>query len=111
MTAPLYFTATMTSGQTMSRAVDLGYPYGKCSIEIPTMISGTDVYLKGSSDGTTYRRIYFRTEDATPVLFTLASSLTNAIFPLDVQLPRYVKVELSTAISNDSMAFGLYVYN
>jgi hypothetical protein len=62
------------------------------------MTSATDIYIQGSTDdGVTYRRIYFKTEDSSPVALTFPSSVTNGIYPIDAPLPDRVRIEFSSA--------------
>ena len=97
---PRVYSVTPASGATVSTAVDLGHSFRSYSIEIPTMASGTDIYIQGSTnEGTTYRRIYFSTEDSSPVAIQFPSNVTNGIYPVVAALPQLVRVEFSTAIT------------
>jgi len=101
------FTTTMTSGSTLTNAVDLAGGYNNVMIVIPTMTSGTDIRLKGSEelDGT-YRAIYLEPKvgSTTPTLFNIASSVTNCMFPISVS-NQYVKVEFTTACTASAHVF------
>lgn len=105
---PRIFYVNPASGATLSTGLDLGGSYKAYALEIPTMASGTDIYLQGSVDGgTTYRRIYFKTEDSSPVVVQFPSSVTNGIYQVDAALPSLVKVEFSTAITATSPTIRL----
>jgi hypothetical protein len=100
---PRVYAVQPASGATVSTAVQLGHSFRGYALEIPTMASGTDIYLQGSTDeGTTYRRIYFATEDSSPVVAQFPSSVTNGIYPIVGLLPDRVRVEFSTAITATS---------
>lgn len=93
------FTITMTSGSTLTSAMDLGGGYNKTMLGIPTMTSGTDVRLRTSDqlDGT-YRPIYLEpvAGTTTPPLLNIASSVSNCYIPINIA-SRYLKVEHTTA--------------
>ena len=52
------FSKSITSGITATSAYDLGgRAFESVYLEVPSMVSGTDFYIQGSSDGTTFRRV------------------------------------------------------
>lgn len=97
MGPPVVHSVAAPIATTFSTSVDLGGSYRYYAIEIPTMTSATDIYIQGSSDNSTFRRIYFATEDASPVVMTFPSSVTNGIYAVVGALPRYVRTEYSSA--------------
>jgi hypothetical protein len=98
MGPPVVHSVAAPAAATFSTAVDLGGSYRYYAIEIPTMTSATDIYIQGAStDGGTYRRIYFATEDSSPVVCQFPSSVTNGIYAIVGPLPRYVRTEYSSA--------------
>lgn len=106
------FTKTMPSGATLSDAIDLGTSYEHYLLELPSMASGGDVYLRGSDtiDGS-YKRIYFNASSSTPTVAQIASSVSNAIIPLNLHLPQFVKIELSSATADTTYKFKIYGHN
>jgi hypothetical protein len=101
---------TMASGATLSSAVDLQKAYNKISLVVPSMASGTDIYLHGSTElAGTYRRINHspNSVSATAGALFISSSISNCIVPLNNLHVQYVKVELSTAMTATTAAFKL----
>lgn len=103
------FTATLTTGSTSTSAIDLAGGYGKVMVGIPTMTSGCDHYFQVSDSSTgTFRRLYHPADvaNATPVVVTYASSVSNCYVPLDANA-RYLKIEVTTAASDTSHTYKL----
>lgn len=104
--AILNFSVSIASGATLSSAVDLGTDsYGALSLCIPTMTSGTDIYLRGSHDGATFRRTYSEAGSA----LTYASTVTQANVGVSGFNYRYLKIELSTAMTAASAGFDIVI--
>lgn len=103
------YSITMNSGTTLTSAVDLGGGFNHYMIGIPTMTSGTDIRLRCSptEDGT-YRPLYLEpvAGTATPVIFNVASSVTNCYVPVKTSA-RFIKVEFTTATTASSHVFDL----
>ncbi len=100
------FTKAVTSGATLSSAYDLGRVWQSAWLEIPTMTSNTQVYIQGSSDGSTYRRIYhppINTNVVSANLFAIPSAVTNSIVPIPNGF-QFLKVE-TTATVDDGCNF------
>lgn len=96
--------ATGCTGNTIT-AVDLGGAFQRVFLEIPTMSTGTTVYVKGSADNTTFRRVQHElTTASTCYDFAINTINTNCFVRVPV-FTNYVKVELKTAVSNESMTF------
>lgn len=86
------YPVTMTSGALSSTVADLNKIYGSVYLECPSLPSGS-LYLLGSADNTTYRRVYLNDPNH-GTAYTLNSAVVanGGIF----QLPRgvqYLKVE------------------
>lgn len=93
---------------TFSSSIDIGGSYSYYSVEIPTMTSATDIYIQGSStDGGTFRRVYFSAATSTPVVMRFPSSVTNGIFPVIGPLPRYIRTEYTSANTGAGNAIKL----
>lgn len=94
------FAQTMASGATLlTTPLDCGRAFARVYLEIPTMASGTDIYIQASSDGTTYRRIYLLGDYSTMTVWSAGSATTQC----HVQVPagfRYYKPELTTALTD-----------
>lgn len=105
--AGVVYTVSMASGSTLSSAITFTRAWDSMLLEIPTMTSGTDVYLKGSTDGTTYRRIYHEPTiaNAAPGAVYVTSAVTNCIVELTQGYYPYLKVELSTAMTATPATF------
>lgn len=104
------FSTTLSSGVTLSDEIDLGRGWDLVSVEIPTMTSGTDVYFQAAAtSGGTYRRLHHRltASDDSPVAMNVNSSITQAIVPLEFVQSRYLKIELSTAMTATSAQFNV----
>ena len=100
------FSVSISSGVTLSSSIDLGSDsYDSLSFCIPTMTSGTDLYLKGSSDGVTFRRAYNTSASA----LTYASTVTQANVAVSGFNYRYLQVELSTAMTATGAAFEVVI--
>lgn len=103
------FTKSMASAATFSGEIDLGVTYANYAIEIPSMASGSEVFINGAeTTGGTYRRIYFKATSATPVAIQIPSSVSNCIVNLNAALPRYVKVEVQSATADTAYTFRIY---
>lgn len=100
---------TMTSGTTTSSGFDLGRAFQNVYLEIPTMASGTDFYIQGSSDGTTFRRLMHPAANSSSVqvhTFVIGSAATNRMVPIPNAF-RYFRVELSTAMTDTVSVFKI----
>jgi hypothetical protein len=98
------------SGTTLSSEIDLGGAFDLLSLRIPTMTSGTDVYIQGAgTSGGNFDRIYTAagdsTGDSTPEAWFVASTTCQAIVPFAKPPTRYIKIELSTAMTASSAIF------
>ena len=96
------YTVSIASGVTASSAVDLQKSYARLSVAIPTMTSGTDVYLQGAStlDGT-YRRIFHPPTSVSSTVGAqfVSSGVTQCVVPFQHVNSRFIKVELGTAMT------------
>lgn len=107
----VYAFATMASGSTLSTYVNVPVSFNKILLEVPTMVSGTNIYMKGAlSASGTFRRIMNPSTNVTgiaPSYFNIASSVTGGNF---VEVPfcfPYMKVELTTAMTDTVTNFNL----
>ncbi len=97
--------ATGVTGATIT-AVDFGdRGYHKVFLEIPTMSTGTTVYAKASTDNSNFRRVQFAAATSTVSYdWGVATAATNCFIEVPAYA-RYMKPELKTAVSNESMTF------
>lgn len=100
--------ASMTSDVTLSTYIDLKKAYNKISLVVPSMTSGTDIYIKGAptADGT-YMRVYHPPSGASSVAgaWFIGSAVTNCIVPMNHVHLQFLKVEFSTAMTAASAMF------
>lgn len=103
------FTITMPTGTTLTSALDLSGSFGKLLLGIPTMTSGTDIFIQASDSASgTFRRIYYPgyVDTATPAVLQLNSSITNCYLPVDANA-QFLKIEFTTAASDSSHTFKI----
>lgn len=96
------YTVTMASGGTLTGGADIARSYKNVFLEIPTMNSNTQLHVWGSSDNSTFRRVYQPMQNSaapTGALFTINSAVTGALVPIPNGI-RYVKVESTATVDN-----------
>ena len=102
---PRVYPATIATGASLSAGIDLKGGFLYTSLEIPaynaTVFSGgaTPVYIQGSSDGTNFRRLTEIYTNTVANTFQIASSVSNAIVPLNAFNLQFIKVEVSGTVS------------
>ena len=106
------FTVNLASNATSTSALDLGRAWQNVYLEIPTMTSGCDVYLKASDSATgTFRRVYSKVNSATVANpWYILSSITQCL----VDTPpgfQHLKVEITTAMTATSVNFKVHCSN
>lgn len=102
--------ASMASGATLSSEIDLTQAYDKVLVGIPTMTSGCNVLFQVSAiSGGTYRQLYHEpiVSSTTPTKVSVNSSVTQAYVPLSILGARFIKIELSTAMTATSVRFDV----
>ena len=94
------FDATVSSFSTSSSSIDLGVEMmDNVFLEVPSMASNTAVFIQGSGDGSTFRRVkHHSTTGGSDNDFTVISSITNSMIPIPNGL-RYLKLETDVVIS------------
>jgi hypothetical protein len=105
---------SMASGVTLSNVIQLGEVYKEVHISIPSMPSGTDIYIQGSCCGTIYRRVYEKVllgalPNSANIVWTpqyVASSISNCIVDLHHPFP-WMKIEFSTAMTATAPTFSI----
>lgn len=104
------FTATMTSGATLTSEVNLGRNWATVYLAVPSMTSNSQLHVQAcESSGGTFRKVKHPAVNSstvsTPNDFAIASAATNCwvLIPNGV---RYVKVE-STATIDSGCTFKI----
>ena len=100
----------ITSGATSSNGLDLGTGYAHMYLEIPSYASGGTHYIKTSSDGSTFRRLYVPSDDASGVHveeFQINQSISNCVAPLPAMGLRYVQIETTTGVTDATTTYNL----
>lgn len=101
------FSASITTGNSTCSAIDTGGGYLYISIEVPasgavaafSASGGSPVYILGSSDNSNFRRYYEIYTNTVANAFNIASSVSNAIVPLNAINTRYLKLEISGTVT------------
>lgn len=70
------FSKSIASGVTLTGGFDLARSWKYVYLEVPTMASGTDFYIQGSSDNSTFRRVQFVGDSTAKHSQSLASAAT-----------------------------------
>ena len=106
-----YMSIDITSGASVSSQIDLGGTgYRHVYLEIPSYASGGTHYIKTSSDGSTYRRLYVQSDDASGVHveeFQLAPGVSNCVVPLPMYGLRYIQIQNTTGTTDATNSFNL----
>ncbi len=103
-----YYSVSITSGVTLSSAIDLGQAWNHVYLQVPTMASG-DLYIKGSPavGGTFYRVCKDAGNTATVhVDFKIGSATSQRIVPIPTGGCRFVKVENSSGCTDIVTTFN-----
>lgn len=109
-------TITMTTGLTVTTSLDMIKIWDRVMLEVPTSTSGCDLYLQGANYlGGTFRRVTFpvplTATAQNPIDFKIGSAVTTRIIPIEVVLPRFIKVEASTAQTDTTRTFNFLCAN
>jgi len=113
MGAAVHFSMHVATGTTLSSSLDLGAAYNQVTLGVPTMTSGANIYVHAAgSDRGTYRKIFHKPTavSAGVINVVLNSSVTQCFVPLDFGA-RYLKLELTTKMSDSSHAFDVICQN
>jgi hypothetical protein len=103
------FSLDLASGATTtSDSIDLGHAWDRVYLRIPTMTSGGTMYIQGSVDNSTFKRVYATDEaNGTVQIFQIAQTITNCVVPLPVEGIRYLKVENTTGMTDATTTFKI----
>lgn len=102
---------SMASAVSITSGFDLGKPWTRLAVQIPSMASGSDVYVLGSTDGgTTYKRVFHAPTlaSATPTAVFVTSGVTNCIVQLPPLAIRHIQFQLSTATTDTPYTFKIF---
>jgi hypothetical protein len=89
------FSVTVASGATSSSEVDLGAHFSRALINIPASNTWDTQLLVAADTGGTYANLY----TGISTQFTVASSISNAMIPVE-NVGRWVKIEVTTAAAD-----------
>lgn len=107
---PVVYTLTQTSGLTRPAGYfDLQRSFRAVYLEVPSFASGADVFMQGSTDANTFRRIMHPPLNSATVAnntFTIASAASNRFHPVPDGF-RYLKPEISTALTDTVITWKL----
>lgn len=106
------FTKSVASGATLSSAFDLGaVPYNNFVLGVPTMTSSCDLFVQVSYDGTTFKRQKYTVASGVvaPGDITIGSAATNCYMNIPDVNARYVKIEISTAMTATTATFKIII--
>lgn len=109
------FSAGIDSGVTLSSLVDLGHVWESVYLAVPTMTSGTDIFIQAGPNASAvsgYRVMHptVNTSSAQAFTFVIGSATSQRIIPVPNGF-RYMFIELSTAMTATSAQFKLYCSN
>jgi hypothetical protein len=102
------FTVDVTSGATLSSAIDLNQGWSTMNLKIPSFSSASDIFIhaaEGASD-TFVRVMHPPINSATAAVsdFKIASGLSGRIIPIPVGY-EHMKIELSTGQTDVTSTF------
>ena len=104
------FSVDVTSGATLSSALDLSQGWNECSLQIPSFSSGSDIYIHAAAtESGTYARVTFppiNSATAATNDFEIASGLAARIIPIPTNY-QFIKVELSTGQTDTTSTFNV----
>lgn len=96
------FTLSMASGSTTTSGADLARSWKNTFLEIPSLVTNTEIYVLGGSSDSNYRRVFHPQSNsviATSVQFLISSATTNALVLIPNGI-RFIKIVTSSAISD-----------
>lgn len=103
-----YFTLDVTSGATLSSALDLQQGWREVSLKIPSFSSGDDIYLHGAiaSNGTYVRIMHPPVNTGTAEVndFKIESGLAGRIIPIPSTY-QHLKIELNSGQTDVTSVF------
>ncbi len=105
------FTMSMASDTTLSSGIDLARAWNRVYLQIPSMVSGTDICLQGAySAAASYMRVMANVVNTATIAantFTIQSGFSNRIIPIPVEGIQYIKIEYTTATTATSQIFRI----
>ena len=95
------FAGSIASGESTLTSVDLSKAWSRVYVEVPSMSTAVGMDVYGSSDNSTFRPVFSRTNTQVVAYqaLTVATTVTNGIAPLDVGT-RYVQFRGSATVAN-----------
>jgi hypothetical protein len=107
------FTVTVAASALVTTVADLTKAWANITLEVPSMTSGTELFIQGSSDNTTFRRIFhpIGSSVANPTAQQIASSVTNCFVPLVNAAVQYLRVELPSGPTSAAHTFKFVCFD
>src|SRR5690348_8302912 len=107
MQSPRVFPATITTGNSVSAGINTQGGYLYISVEVPASGAtpafatavGSPLWIQGSLDNVTYRRLFEIYTNAVANPFSIQSSVCNAIVPVTYFNMQYIKLEISGTVT------------
>ena len=104
------FSADITSGATLSSAIDLSQGWDEVSLQIPSFASGDDIYIQAATEanGTFVRVTFPPINSATAATndFEIASGLGARIVPIPSNY-QHIKIELNSGQTDTTSSFNV----
>ena len=96
------FPGTIASGESTLTSIDLSKAWSRVFIEVPSLSTAVVFDVYGSSDNSTFRPVFSRTNTQVVAYqaLTVATTVTNGIAPLDGVGTRYVQLRGSATVAN-----------
>lgn len=98
----LTYSVPFASGATSSSQIKMDRSFNGVYLVVPTMTSNTEMYIQGSDDGTTFRRVFHPSINSSTVStnkFAIVSGATNCIVPVPNGLKYYI-IETSATVDS-----------
>ena len=70
------FSTVMASAATSTPSIDLARGWNNVMLEVPTMVSAAEIYIQGSSDNSTFRRVQILKDQQKSFSVSIASLVT-----------------------------------
>ena len=104
------FPIDLSSGATLTSAINLAQGWSEVSLQIPSFSSGSDIYIHAATtEAGTYTRVMFppvNSGTAETNDFEIASGLAARIIPIPSNY-QFLKVELSTGQTDTTSSFNV----
>ena len=102
------YSVSITSGVTLTSAIDLGEGAYNAYLLVPSLATGTSINIHGSLDNSTFSKVQLLSSGVVDTDFSITTIAVNTrkLCPIPHGL-RYVKVELATGVTQLTHTFKL----